>query len=197
MFEEDYSQEKVFCMDNFFNYLHDTYDEEICILIVIQIMVVMLRISNITKENFDTFDNKYIIEDKIVMQYHTSAEDINKIEFLGDPYLYKFSPKQKTSLKSVGNSTDMFEIVIDFDPKTVAKTQGNHSSKNVKTLAKVTPICLRIFFKLGDITEIEYSSEKSYKTYKKIVFAVFDKSNMEQEKYNKITDEIIIFMREY
>ncbi|MFK4911069.1 hypothetical protein [Lactococcus petauri] len=93
----------------------------------------------------------------------------------------------------------VFEIIIDFDEKTVANIfdkcakQSLHSNLDVKELSKQNPLVLRIYFTLGEvltITEEASNTGESYQTYRKILQCAFDKTGLEVDEYNRLTDDI-------
>lgn len=184
-------QHKVFSLFNFFPYIYDKCDINLYIMIVGQLMLSMKEISRLSKTDLDDFKNDSKLENRLVFQYHTEEKNIKDIKFNGSPYAVNSIPKQKSFFKRLGKNSDIFEIVIDIDKKTVAGKQNFHSSENVRELAKTSPVCIRLFFKLGEVINVKDSNGKSYETYKKIVYVLFDKTGMSRPKYNEITDKII------
>lgn len=182
---------KVFSIENFFPYIYEKYDVDLYIMIVAQLMLSMKEISRYTKSSLDNFKNDSKLKSRFLHQYHTEEEDINNIKAIGEAYGANIIPKQKSFFKRLGKNSNIFEIIIDIDKKTVAGEQNFHSSDNVKKLAKSSPVCIRLFFKLGQEIVVENPDGENYISYKKIVFVLFDKSGMAKEEYNKITSDII------
>jgi len=170
---------------DFYNNLYN-HNPELLTIIWFQLCGILEQLGTLTADEWDSMRKGKNYEAPIDFAY--TMENSR-------PVKCRLDSAEKTVVKRLGSFPSVYEILVDFSPKTVSKrfdkerNRPIHSDKEIAILAKEDSRALRLFVTLGETIVIENDGIK-YKTYRKNIRAIFDKSGMKPDEYNRITDEI-------